>query len=211
MLKIPLEPEKFYHIYNHAVSKENIFGNDGNYLFFLQKYMQYISPIADTFAYCLMPNHFHFALQIKTYKELSEFFYTKLKNKLNLNDLQKLKEIIRLISLQFGHFFNSYAQAFNKQNNRKGSLFEKNFERKLIDSDEYFRSIIHYIHYNPVHHRFVEDLRDWKHSSFESFFSEKATRLKREEVISWYGDKNDFFLFHKKEIDEKMSLELEFI
>jgi len=69
MSKIPLEPDNFYHIYNHAVSKENIFRSEENFDFFLKKYHKYISPIADTFAYCLMPNHFHFAVKIKSADE----------------------------------------------------------------------------------------------------------------------------------------------
>lgn len=88
-------------------------------------------------------------------------------------------------------------------------MFIPRFRRKHIDSNEYFREIIHYLHYKPVHHGFVEDLRDWKHSSFESFFSEKATSLKRTEVIEWFKDKENFWAFHQKEIDEKIILELE--
>ena len=205
-MKPPLQPDKYYHIYNHAVSNDNIFRNDGNYHYFLKKYTQYISPIADTFAYCLMPNHFHLAIRIKSIEELltRQGFQT-------LDGLSfPLTKLTKQISLQFGHLFNSYAQAFNKQIERKGSLFEKNFERKLIDSDDYFRELIRYIHLNPVHHGFVNDLRDWKHSSFESFFSPKSTRLMREEVIGWFGDKENFYHAHQKQIDNRMVLELEF-
>jgi len=60
--KIPLEVEKCYHIYNHAVGNENLFRCDENYRYFLKKYAEHISPIADTFAYCLMPNHFHLSV-----------------------------------------------------------------------------------------------------------------------------------------------------
>jgi len=41
---IPLEPDKYYHIYNHAVSKDNLFKTDENYFFFLKKYAQYLNP-----------------------------------------------------------------------------------------------------------------------------------------------------------------------
>lgn len=92
---------------------------------------------------------------------------------------------------------------------RKGTLFIKPFKRLCIGSDAYFCQIIHYIHYNPVHHGFTTDLRDWKYSSFESFFSKKSTLLKREEVIAWFYDKENFFAFHRREIDAKMCLELE--
>ena len=185
-------PEKYYHIYNHAVGGDSLFIKKENYSFFLDKYKQYISPIADTFAYCLMPNNFHFALCIK-----------------NEEDLRTLPKLDLAISKQFSNFFSSYTQAFNKQQNRPGTLFEKPFKRKQINSDKYFKQLIHYIHYNPVHHGFVNDLRGWKHSSFESYFSEKASLLKRDEVINWFGDKENFYLYHQKEIDDRVILELE--
>jgi len=191
---IPLEPDKYYHIYNHANGNENLFVTEGNYLFFLKRYAYFINPVAHTYAYCLMPNHFHFAVRIKSECEI-----------LNLG----FKNLEGLISQHFSNLFNSYTKAFNKQQNRRGSLFIPRFKRKHIDSNEYFREIIHYIHYNPVHHGFVKDLRDWKHSSFESLFSEKATSLSRTEVIKWFEDKESFWAFHQKEIDEKFILELE--
>jgi len=73
-VKIPLEPDKYYHIYNHAVGGDNLFCSNENFNYFLQKYKHYITPIADTFAYCLMPNHFHLAVRIKSKKELFEQF-----------------------------------------------------------------------------------------------------------------------------------------
>jgi len=66
-----LVPDGYYHIFNHAASSENLFRNEANYRVFLKKYAEYISPVADTFAYCLMLNHFHFAFRIKSEAELS--------------------------------------------------------------------------------------------------------------------------------------------
>ena len=54
-----------YHIYNHANGDDNIFREQDNYRFFLEKYVKYINPVADTFAYCLMRNHFHLMVRIK--------------------------------------------------------------------------------------------------------------------------------------------------
>ncbi len=201
---LPLEPDKYYHIFNHAVSNDNLFKNKANYFYFLKKYAQYITPIADTFAYCLMPNHFHFAVRIKEEKEIEVAMRT----------LPKFETLAKLnyegfVSKQFSNLFSSYTQSFNKQQDRSGTLFRKPFKRLHIDSNNYFRQIIHYIHFNPVHHGFVKDLRDWKYSSFESYFSEKATLLKRDKVIDWFDDKDNFYDYHQKEIDEKMSFELE--
>lgn len=39
-------------------------------VFFLQQWDKYISPIAITYAYCLIPNHIHFLVQIKKEEEV---------------------------------------------------------------------------------------------------------------------------------------------
>ncbi len=54
------EEGKYYHIYNRGNNKQKIFFDDENYLFFLSKFKKYLIPNIDVFAYCLMPNHFHF-------------------------------------------------------------------------------------------------------------------------------------------------------
>ena len=59
-----LVPNKTYHIFNHANGFENIITENENYRFFLDKYKQYILPIAETYAYCLLPNHFHLVVRI---------------------------------------------------------------------------------------------------------------------------------------------------
>ena len=67
-----MEAGNFYHIYNHANGSENLFRNDENYNFFLRKWSQHIEPIADSYAYCLMPNHFHFLVRIKDEEDLEK-------------------------------------------------------------------------------------------------------------------------------------------
>src|SRR5690554_39819 len=66
--------EKYYHIYNHANGDENLFREQKNYEYFLEKYKQHISPIAETIAWCLMPNHFHLLVKIKTEEEIVAAF-----------------------------------------------------------------------------------------------------------------------------------------
>ncbi len=208
--RTPLEPDKIYHIYNHANGFELLFRKDNNYRYFLKRYHDYISPIADTFAYCLMPNHFHFVLRIKSENELIKYFYQKKKIPvtINPNDVE-YKLLLKLVSKQFGNFFDAYAKAYNKMYKRKGKLFLEDYGRKIVEDDIYFRKLIHYVHYNPVHHGFVKDLRDWKYSSFEAFSSQKTTKLARKQVIEWFGDIDKFYEFHKQQIDKQMVLDLE--
>ncbi|WP_339612080.1 hypothetical protein [uncultured Planktosalinus sp.] len=78
--KAILEPESTYHIYNRANGNEQLFLSDDNYRYFLKKYDNYIAPIADTFCYCLMPNHFHFLVRIKRESEVAEVVLKKIEN-----------------------------------------------------------------------------------------------------------------------------------
>ena len=54
-----------FNIINVSTAEINFFNNDDNYRYFLKKYIQYIYPVCQTFAYCLMPNHFHFLVRVR--------------------------------------------------------------------------------------------------------------------------------------------------
>lgn len=190
---IPLFPSKVYHIYSHANGEENLFRQDENYHYFLNKYSDYIHPLAETFAYCLLPNHFHMMLRIRKEPELTSFFMQKKKQEICAKDLPEL------ISRHFSNFLNAYAKAYNERFDRRGSLFERPFKRKLIKSSKYFTGLIAaYIHNNPIHHGFVTDLNDWIHSSWHSYISEKNTKVSRQEGLIWFGGREAFTRFHKE-------------
>ncbi len=121
--------------------------------------------------------------------------------KLQLSEHNKVlgnfETIESFIVKQFSNMNNSYTKSFNKIYDRKGKLFLQSFKRKEVDSDEYFTKLIHYIHSNPVHHQFTKFIKDWKHSSYNTFLSTSATLLKREEVLNWFGGKEKFIIFHE--------------
>lgn len=182
---IPLEPDTFYHIYNRANGSEKVFLSDDNYSFFLRQYTTYISPIANSYCYCLMPNHFHLLISIKSEEEL-------------MATLPKSGKVLeRLLSNQFGRLFTSYAKAFNKQQDRMGSVFMKNFKRKKIADEKYRRKIVHYIHYNPVEARLCKKPEDWKYSSYRELIQQQPTMIRRAEVLDWFEDKENFIYCHK--------------
>jgi REP element-mobilizing transposase RayT len=81
--------DHYYYIYNRGCNREDIFANPGNRLFLLQRAKSFLKdyPLR-VIAYCLMPNHYHFLLRPEEDGCLSLF-------------IQRL--------------FNSYTQAFNKQ------------------------------------------------------------------------------------------------
>jgi putative transposase len=68
----PLQYGQYYHIYNRGNNRENIFFEERNYRYFLRLYVKYAEPVADTYAYCLLRNHFHFLVRIKTVGEQTQ-------------------------------------------------------------------------------------------------------------------------------------------
>lgn len=72
-----LRTSSYYHIYNRANGSENLFREDRNCNYFLDKWKLYINPIATTYAWCLMPNHFHFLVKIKEEEEVLQLLVDK--------------------------------------------------------------------------------------------------------------------------------------
>ena len=62
----------FYHIWNRGVDRCDIFRVPDNFRYFLSKYGQYVNPVAETYAYCLLPNHFHFLIRTLSHDEQKE-------------------------------------------------------------------------------------------------------------------------------------------
>ena len=175
---------RYYHIFNRGNNRENIFLEKRNYQYFLKQYERYISRVADTYAYCLLRNHFHLLVRIKDMDELAI-------------SLQKKKP-----GLIFGNFFNAYTKAFNQMYNRSGSLFETPFERVEVTSNAKLFQLVVYIHQNPQKHGFIDDFRDWPYSSYQAIAGGKSTQLRWEDVIDWFGDQKSFESSHELTIDE---------
>lgn len=205
-----MEPSKSYHVYTHANGFENLFRSEENYRYFLSRYAYFIPSVADTLAYCLMPNHLHLLVRIKNETELTNYFKTKNRDLTGLvSESKDLSGLERLTILQFSHLFNAYTKAYNKVYQRRGSLFTRSFSRKEISNESYFTNIIHYIHSNPVHHGFVKTMHDWRWSSFNDIQQEEPSLVKREEIIQWFGNKEEYLRFHQRPIDVRTQTEMD--
>lgn len=182
-----LEAEHIYHIFNRGNNSKLVFLNNENMEFFLRKTKQYVLPFFEIYAYCLMPNHFHFILRPKSNIEISSKSIATSKGLHNEESVYS-KSLAKLIS--------RYTQAFNKVYQRSGSLFESPFKRIRIDSEEYLRYLIIYVHQNP------ENFKRYKYSSYHAIVSDLETSISRDEVISLFDDKENFMICHQKPIDE---------
>ena len=106
-------------------------------------------------AYCIMPTHFHFLITVKP--------NTKIESEMSLR-----------CSQAFSNLANSYTQSFNKLHKRHGSLFTQNFRRKPVYDNEYLKTVICYIHNNPVRAGIVEKPEEYRYSSAKDYTGEKG-------------------------------------
>ncbi len=110
-----LEKDCFYHIYNKGINGTNVFSTDENKGFFLKGLSKHLKEYISVYAYCLMDNHFHLIIKVNAEPEI--------------------------VTQSFSNVFNSYAKAFNKQEERTGSLFEKHFKRIKLKDEIYLKNL----------------------------------------------------------------------
>ncbi len=211
----PLLFDTYYHIYNRGVNGEDIFIEERNYDLFLKLYEKHLAPVTDLFAYCMLRNHFHVAVRVKLEEEILESIktlrvspvnsrYVKQGSLANQGESQSKKPLgsdkvgSKYVSDQFSNFFNAYAKTINKAYGRTGSLFQHPFGRVPITSDRQFWNVIAYIHQNPQKHGFVKDFRNWKYSSYGIILNEKPTAINRDDVMKWFGTKEEYLSLHSE-------------
>jgi len=100
--------------------------------------------------------------------------------------------------------------AFSIRYERTGSLFQKPFKRRLVDSDRYFAALVRYIHRNPEKHGLIPDFREWPWSSYGAILTEMPTFEKlasldvlRADVLAWFGGRAPFVALHETDPDER--------
>lgn len=173
-----LIPGRFFHIFNRGNNRENLFREERNYVLFLRLYAYHVSPIAETFGYCLLKNHFHFLVRMR--------------------DLTGKRNRPRDLSKPFSNFFNAYSRTFNPSYGRTGALFQRPFGRILVEDDDYLARLIVYIHQNPQHHGLVKDFRDWPFSSFHVILANHPTFIDQGNVMKLFGERNHWDADHRR-------------
>lgn len=150
---VPFTSGEFYHLYNRGIDKRKIFFSDGDWRHFQRllyirndadgqirpervhkkplRQLDIKQPLVHLQAYALMPNHFHLLL---------------------------IEAVPNGISTYMRKLLTSYSMYMNKKYERSGPLMCRPFRARHIDSDEYMRYVISYIHLKPL------DLHDsdWK-------------------------------------------------
>ena len=188
------EYENIYHVYNKTNNRELLFRSDKNYLHFLSLFSKYVSPFADMYAWNLLPTHFHLLIRVKTEKRITNYLST-IPSSIQIKSEKKFfsdNDINCLLEMEFKRFFTSYAMAFNNMFNRTGNLFYRTFKRVKIDKDSQFTQALIYIHANAQKHKLVKRFDDYKWTSYHTVISDKPTSLLRNEIIDWFGCRDEF-------------------
>jgi putative transposase len=174
---------QYYHVYNRGVAHQKIFSSPENYLFLLRTIKKYLPGYDLTFiAYCLMPNHYHFLIRVNLDDQLSPFLQV---------------------------VFNSYSQAYNRQEKRTGTLFEGRAQYRLVDTTDYVLQLARYIHLNPVSAGLVRHAEDWDFSNYREWIgSRNGTLVDPGFVKDFYPDLRSYAGFVHSELPEHLSDEM---
>ncbi|MBP0902793.1 oxygen-dependent coproporphyrinogen oxidase [Mariniflexile gromovii] len=173
-----IEKGHYYHIFNRGINSSVIFPNESNMSYFLNLIEKHLTDKVDIIAFCLMSNHFHLIV--------------------------KIIEDETMAIQAFSNLFNAYAKAFNKQQNRTGSLFEKHFKRKKITDETYLKNLILYVHKNPQNHKVVKHFEAYKFTSYKGYFLGNDVRTliskSKSYVLSLFEDLENFELVHQSDL-----------
>ncbi len=180
----PIEPGYTYHIYNRGNNKQDVFFEERNYKFFMRKMSYYLPIIGDVYAFCLMRNHYHIVIKIKEKEELPE--------KYQIHPWQV-----------FSNLMNSYVKLVNLTTNRSGSLFEKNYERKRITTEAYFKELIIYVHLNPAKHKQFNNYSEYPYSSAVHYCMDNSFWVKTGYVFDLFGGRENFWYMHEERLNRR--------
>ena len=183
----------FYHIYNKATGDEKLFRSSEDYEYFLFRFDKYFNKYFESYAYCLIPNHFHFLIKVSDINKQSvKDENTSAGNKY----LQNLVPYNTFLENQLSRFLSGYALWYNKKYDRSGPLLKDGTKRVLVKSEAKLVQLLCYIHHNPIHHKLSNRFGKWKYCSYQGYVLEVETKLKKTEMLKYLGGASEFDRVH---------------
>lgn len=180
-----LSENGLYHIVFRGVNRQHIFEEAFDY----EKLRDILIELKEEmnfqiYAYCFMSNHVHILLKEK---EMGD------------------------ISLIMKRILTKYARWYNIKYGRSGALIANRYKSKPIEVDEYFLSVIRYIHQNPIKAKMINNLSEYEWSSYNEYITNKQGLTDKEFVLEMIT-RDGFIEFHKKEeelsfnVDDKIKI-----
>lgn len=137
-----------YHIMLRGINQQQIFEDQEDY----DKFIEIVTDCKaicgfKIYAYCLMGNHIH--LLIKEGEE-------------------GLEQMFKRIGGRFVYWYNIKYR-------RVGHLFQDRFKSEPVETEEYFFTVLRYIHQNPVKANICKKVGDYPYSSYRDYVRERKT------------------------------------
>ncbi len=143
-------PGSFHHVYLRGVDRQAIFLDAADRFRFLESIEKaYKKYKFKVHAYCLMDNHYHL------YIESVEGNLSSVMHKINT----------------------AYVRYFNIKYDRLGPLFERRFNSKVVQSNNYSLTVMAYIHNNPVKDGLVREVDQYLWSSYPIYIGKFKPRV----------------------------------
>lgn len=196
----PIKEGHFYHIYNRGAGRSDLFYTKKDYSEFMKKYYYYLFISVETYAYCLLKNHFHFLFRVRTFEEQEEIFQFIKANYPEGTFFGDPFDTPKLFhaSKQFSHLMNSYTKSLNSRRDRTGTLVASTFKRKRVVDENYLSHLICYIHRNPIHHKINKNYSEYRYSSYNQIVSEQENFLEKGKLLNQFGGKKNFVEAHQE-------------
>jgi len=134
-----------YHVILRGHNQQPIFKEEEDarrFLHILEKYQK--SGDYLVFAYCLMANHVHLLIK---------------------EEQAELGTIMKRIGVSFVYWY-------NQKYERCGNLFQDRFRSEAVEDEQYFLTVLRYIHQNPVKAGLVEELASYNWTSYREYLGE---------------------------------------
>ena len=136
-----------YHVMLRGVNRREIFHDDEDCIRFLETLYRYKKKADLTvYAWCLMGNHVHLLLG---------------------EGNESLAVTMKRIEVSFAWFYNWKYMSI-------GHLFQDRYKSERVENEEYLKTVVRYIHQNPVKAEMVKQCNEWKWSSCHGYYGQQT-------------------------------------
>ena len=158
-----------YHAILRGNNKQRIFEETEDYETFMQilSYQRKQCGFV-LYCWCLMPNHIHILLREKETP----------------------------LSMIFRKIGSSFVWWYNNKYKRVGHLFQDRFLSEVVEDEYYFKTVIRYIHLNPVKAGICPEPENYLYSSYRWMF--ESGKFSDTDLIFKLFPKKEFEAYHKE-------------
>lgn len=180
---MPRQPRKrsntgVYHVMLRGIDKRNIFIDTEDREMFLYKLFKVKEHVKfQLYGYCIMDNHVH----------------------LLINESEEIGITVKRLAV-------GYVQWHNSKYGRSGHLFQNRFHSEAVETESYLKTVLRYIHQNPIKANIVRKVNDYNWSSYKDYiisYGNKKTSVDSEYMKSYFPSVEEFQNFMNNDNDDE--------